>query len=338
MRFADIAGHEAAVGRLRRVVLDDRPAPAYLLSGPGGIGKRAVADAFATELLCATPAADGACGTCPQCVRAAAGTHPDVTLVARDADRRDIRTEQVRELTRRLTLRPLMGRRAIALIDGAEALNEHGQNALLKTLEEPPGAAVLVLCATRASVLLPTVRSRCQHIRLGPLADGELARFLAARGVPGGEVAALVGRAAGVPGRALALRDDPQAGRATLLEGLGRLSGMSAAEVSALAQSLGRTDVAPALETVASWYRDLLGLVAGSETPLRNPDAADALRAAAVGATVRGVVHQLEAVCATIDAIERNANRVLALESMLLALRQLARDPERAATWTSPPR
>jgi DNA polymerase-3 subunit delta' len=180
------------------------------------------------------------------------------------------------------------------------------------------------------------VRSRCQHLRFDPLADADLARFLEREGVPSGQVALLVARSAGSPGRALALRD--QAGaerRARLLERIGRLPELSAAEVSSLAQTVARGDVEPALEAVAAWYRDLLGLVAGAEAPLRNPDVGDALRAAAARGTVRGVLHQLEVVCATIEAIERNANRALALETMLLALRRIERDPEQVPAWTS---
>jgi DNA polymerase-3 subunit delta' len=336
MRLTEIVGHEATTARLRRAVAEARPAAAYLFAGPPGIGKRAVADAFTMELLCASPDAAGACATCAQCVRVAAGTHPDVLVVVREPDRRDIRTEQVRELTRWLALRPLMAARKVAILDGAETLNEHGQNALLKTLEEPPGSSILLLVVVRASLLLPTVRSRCRQVRLDPLPAADLARFLVRRGVASDRVPIVVARSGGSPGRALALCDDDRAEeRARLLERLAGLPGSSAAELSSLAQTLGRGDVGLALDTVASWYRDLLGLVAGSGEPLRNPEAADALHAAAARGTVRGVLHQLESVCATIEAIERNANRALALETMLLALRRIERDPERAPAWTS---
>src|SRR4030095_11980220 len=95
-----------------------------------------------------------ACGGCAQCTRVEAGTHPDVRRVAREEERRDIRTEQPGDVTRWLTLRPLMASRKVAVIDDAECLNEHGQNALLKTLEEPPGASVQLLLASQAALLL----------------------------------------------------------------------------------------------------------------------------------------------------------------------------------------
>lgn len=336
MTLTDVVGHAAAIARLGRAAREDRPAPAYLFSGPAGVGKRTLADAFTSELLCATPGPDGACGVCAQCVRVAVGTHPDVRVVVREDDRRDIRTEQIRDLTRWLVLRPLMAQRKVAVVDGADALNEHGQNALLKTLEEPPGASVLLLVVGRSSLLLPTVRSRCQQVRLDPLTPDELAQFLERHGVARAESATLVARAAGSPGRALALREDTQGEQRTMvLERLARLRDLSAADVSSLAQTLARGDVEPALDTIASWYRDLLGRVTGGEETPRNPEMAAAAEASAAHSTVHGVLRQLEAVCATIEAIEGNANKALALETLLLDLRRIERDPERAPRWTT---
>ena len=335
MTFADVIGHEGAIRRLRRAASHERVAAAYCISGPVGIGKRALTDAFAMELLCAD-STGAACGACAQCIRVTAGTHPDLRLLVRDEDRRDMRTEQVRELTRWLTLRPLMAARKVAIIDGADTLNEHGQNALLKTLEEPPGASVLLLVATRVSLLLPTVRSRCQHVRLEPLPDAAMARILDRHGVPKDEAALLTARASGSPGRALALRADahPEQ-RARLLDGLGRLPEASAAQISTLAQTLARGEIEPALDVIVSWYRDLLGVLAGGATPVRNADVAPQLRAAAARSTLDVVLRQLEAVCDTLELIDQNANRVLALETLLLALRRLERDPQRSPEWTS---
>ena len=335
MRFADVIGHEAAVRRLRHVSSRERVAAAYCMSGPTSVGKRTLADAFAMELLCAG-STDGACGTCAQCIRVTAGTHPDVRVLVRDEDRRDMRTEQVRELTRWLTLRPLMAARKVAIIDGADTLNEHGQNALLKTLEEPPGASVLVLVATRVSLLMPTVRSRCQHVRLDPLSDAAMARVLERHGVSKDETALLIARSGGSPGRTLALRADAHPEQRTrLLDRLGRLPELSAAEVSALAQTLARGEIEPALDVIVSWYRDLLGLVAEGPPPVRNADVAPQLRATAARSTLDVVLRQLEAVCDTLELIDQNANRVLALETLLLALRRLERNTQRNSEWTS---
>ncbi|HLK12975.1 MAG TPA: DNA polymerase III subunit delta' [Candidatus Binatia bacterium] len=322
MTFADVVGHERAAAALQRDLHEGRIAGAYLFVGPRGIGKRALAEAFAASLLCGRPA----CGACAHCLRAAAGTHPDLHVVAREDDRRDILTEQVRELMRWLALRPLMAERKVALVDGAEHLNAHGQNALLKTLEEPPGVSVLLLVASAPSLLLPTVRSRCRRVRLDPLGEAALAQLLLARGVAAADAPALTAQAGGSLGRALELAGEEQAAaRARVLESLPALAEQPAAALSALAQSLGQGPLDVALAAAVSWYRDVLTTALGAARPLGNPDVADRVRAAAAGRSPAVTLRQLALVCDTIAAIEQNANRPLALETLLLDLREAER-------------
>jgi DNA polymerase III subunit delta' len=325
-QFAAVVGHERVVQNLRGAVAADRVAHAYLVSGPFGTGKRTIAGALAAAVLCEAPVRGDACGRCDACARVAAGTHPDLFVVRREEDRRDVKTEQAREVTRWLTLRPLVARRKVAIVEDAECLNEHGQNALLKTLEEPPGAAVLVLVATEASLLLPTVRSRCQRLRLDPLPAALVERVLELRGVPAAARAAAVARAAGSPGRALGLVDDPRAEpRRRMLAQLADLPAATAADLSATAQALAREDVDVALDTTLDWYRDLLGLAGGARGAFRNVDVAAALESAAGRLSLERILSALDVACDTIRAVERNANRTLALETMLLALRRIER-------------
>jgi len=332
MKLSDVLGHDRAVRQLRAAAIAGQAAHAYLFSGPVGVGKATLARAFTASLLCDEPRNGDACGACAQCTRLAAGTHPDVRLVEREEERRDVRTEQAREVTRWLMLRPLMASRKVAVVDDAECLNEHGQNALLKTLEEPPGAAVLILCATDASLLLPTVRSRCQRVALERVPAEVVDRLLVDRGVAADVRTAVVPRADGSPGRAVALADDPHApARRRMLDQLACLGSATAADLSGVAQALGRDDVDAALDVAVSWYRDVLALVLeGPEVAVRNADALGPLLAAAARVQVPQVLGALETVCDTIRAIEGNANRVLALETMLLALRRVERVPATA--------
>jgi DNA polymerase-3 subunit delta' len=253
-------------------------------------------------------------------------------VVVRDAERRDIRTEQVRELSRWLALQPLMGARKIAILDGAEHLNEHGQNALLKTLEEPPGRSVLLLIASASAGLLPTVRSRCQILRLQPLDREAVRRVLAAAGLPPERAERLAPLAEGCPGRALALEGEEVAkAREVILGAVPRLDRFGAVELSALAQELARGPVEAALRALLAWYRDALETaLLGDQARVRNADALAALRAAAVRLPAQARLRQLEAVCDTIEALGRNANRMLALETMLLTLREIERGSAKA--------
>jgi len=323
--FRDLVGHAHVTRRLAAAARQGA-AHAYLLHGPEGVGKRAVADAFATLLVCEA-GGDDACGTCRHCTLMRAGTHPDACIVMREEERRDIRIEQARTLVRWLTLRPMLAARKVAIIDGAHLLNDHGQNALLKTLEEPPGASVILLLATRPSQLLPTVRSRCQAIQLEPLGRDEVEAALGTRGVAGDVAALAAAQAGGSLGRAIALAgEEHTALRQRVLNVVATLRDRGAHEISALAQEIGRGAFEPALDVVLAWYRDLLAHACGAdELGARNPDLRRALAIAAARTDPETVLRQLELLCDTVDALDRNANRVLAIETMLLALRRLDR-------------
>ena len=166
----------------------------FLFVGPSGIGKRTFALTLAKALLCEThpEQALDPCGVCSACRQVEAGSHPDLHLLAKQPDRKAIeladligdREHRMREgLCRDIALKPIRGRRKIAVIDDADFLNTEGANALLKTLEEPPPRAVIVLVGTGAQRQLPTIRSRCQIVRFAPLEDDVVARLLLARGV-----------------------------------------------------------------------------------------------------------------------------------------------------------
>ena len=136
-------------------------AHAYLLYGPVGIGKRALAEHWAAQLLCQRPAAAGACGECKACQLLAAGTHPDYFVLEPEEAEKPIRVDQVRDLVGFVVQTAQLGGRKVVLLEPAEAMNVNAANALLKSLEEPSGDTVLLLISHQPSRLLPTIKSRC---------------------------------------------------------------------------------------------------------------------------------------------------------------------------------
>ncbi|MCY4438880.1 MAG: DNA polymerase III subunit delta', partial [Deltaproteobacteria bacterium] len=160
LRFQDIIGHQGQIELLRRAVDRDRLHHAYIFVGPEGTGKRTVATALAAAIQC--QAGDGdACGECPSCLCIRDGNHADLHWLEQRKGKRDITIEQVRELQKQLVLRRFTGRKKIAIIDPLTLVNLHAQNALLKTLEEPPEDSLLILIAESTGDVLPTVLSRC---------------------------------------------------------------------------------------------------------------------------------------------------------------------------------
>jgi DNA polymerase-3 subunit delta' len=158
-------------------------AHAYLLHGPAGIGKRALADRLVALLLCQQPRNQAACGQCKACHLLAAGSHPDHFLLEPEEADKAIKVDQVRELVSFVVQTPQMGGRKVILLEPAEAMNLNAANALLKSLEEPAGNTVLLLVSHQPSRLLPTVRSRCVQ-QACPLPDEQSSLLWLAQRLP----------------------------------------------------------------------------------------------------------------------------------------------------------
>ncbi|HEV3484707.1 MAG TPA: DNA polymerase III subunit delta', partial [Vicinamibacterales bacterium] len=179
MPFRDIVGHRHLLDLLSAAAVRGSLPPSLIFAGPEGVGKRMAALALAQVFNCSAvdPQTNDSCGRCAACTRIARGVHADV-LTIEPGDTGAIKVEQIREVLQRSAYRPFEGRRRAVIIDDADAALVEAQNAMLKTLEEPPAASTFVLVTSRPDVLLPTVRSRCQRLRFGRLAPAEVAGVL----------------------------------------------------------------------------------------------------------------------------------------------------------------
>jgi DNA polymerase-3 subunit delta' len=196
---------------------------AVLLVGSAGVGKTTLALDLAAGLLC-TAEDPGArpCGACRACRLVASGAHPDVHRIGPEGAGRQVviggpggRARGIRDLVAELALMPVEGGARLAIVEAAHRMNEDAQAALLKTLEEPPAGVTLILCADAEEPLLPTIRSRCARLRLGPVGPRDVEAILGERGVADAPLAARLTRiAAGRPGIALAWALRPDALRA----------------------------------------------------------------------------------------------------------------------------
>jgi len=209
-----VRGHDAAAAHLAEL-FNGTPPHALLIVGPRGAGAGTLArDAVAT-LLCATPVDGGPCGTCRPCRLVASGNHADLVRIEPSGASDQIGIEPIRELVAGLALLPIEGGRRVALIERADRMNEAAQNALLKTLEEPPTYTHLVLSAAEDATLLPTIRSRCATVRIGLPEAAAAAELIAERlSVDAATATRLLRMAGGRPGTLISAGATGEAARA----------------------------------------------------------------------------------------------------------------------------
>ena len=177
MSLKEIRGQEKAVEILKSGIRESRIVHAYLFLGPKGIGKTRAALEFAKLLNCREPL-DDACGSCSSCAKIGKLTHPDIFFISRDKGQTQIPIDKIRQLQRRLSLKPFEAQYKVAIIAEAEDMSEEASNCLLKILEEPPDDCVFILTASNRRMLIETIISRCQAIRFKPLTRDEVNNIL----------------------------------------------------------------------------------------------------------------------------------------------------------------
>ncbi len=179
MALHDVLGQEHALRLLHNALAHSRLAHAYLFAGPPGIGKHLTARQFAKAVCCPVEATE-ACDTCTACKKIDADNHPDVLDIAPDGA--SIRIEQIRTIQQRLSYRPYEQDRIVIILDGCELLTPPATNALLKTLEEPPGHTLLLLLTNHKTALPLTITSRCQLVPFRPLTPAHLRTIIERQG------------------------------------------------------------------------------------------------------------------------------------------------------------
>ncbi len=325
MPFRDLVGHRALLQVIARAVGRQTLPPSLLFAGPDGVGKRLVAVALAQVQNCLAPVetnagSPDACGACEACLKIGRGSFADVLEIG-PGDAGSLTVDQVRRVVRQAAYRPFEGRRRVVVVREADRLVTAAQNALLKTLEEPPDASQFILVTSRPGVLLPTVRSRMQQLTFGQLTANEIETVLVRQGVDQRAARAGAATADGSAGRALAiasgelveardvavafLRDVASAHDARQRLGAAKeLVGKSRPGKGAPRQALTRR-----LQALMSLVRDVELLSAGSDSAaLANGDIADRLEPMArTYGGARGVAG-FAAVGRALDAVDRNVS------------------------------
>jgi len=358
MRLADVRGHERVKAILARALARDRVPPALLLAGPDGVGKKALALAFAQAVLCERAPVPEPCGECRSCrkiesalepvrleaLRERADQHPDedvwrnfrlhpdlvlaegwwLTKTGRPRDEPEIRVDQVRDLISEVAGSPYEARRRVFVIDDAHTMNDSAQNALLKSLEEPPARSHLVLVTSSPLALRQTIRSRCQLLRFGPLPRATVAAVLEEReGLEPAEARLRAALANGSLGAALGFEaESQQRSREMMTALLERAPGLDAVQRMKTAEEMEQADdPLLLLTTLRSLLRDAAALRAGAEgASLVNSDLAPRLAVVAEGPVGARAAELAERAGAARGAVRGFANRVLTFEVLVDAI------------------
>jgi DNA polymerase-3 subunit delta' len=321
MGFSEIIGHEKQSENLRLSLLNGRLHHAYLFIGPDGIGKRTLGLAMAQAIHCSELENDF-CGGCGACRAIQAGNHADVRIVEPISNKKDISIQQVRELEKTLSLRSFSGRQKVAIIDPATLMNWAAQNALLKTLEEPPQGCVLILIAANIGGLLPTVRSRAFALSFGPLPRQLIVDFLIRKGKTREQAEFLAALAMGSLGTVSKIDKEKMIEKR--LEWMKTLVSLRAGDYRAAlnaAEALAgnREETLKFLEWAGLWYRDLLSFrIAHTPNQVVNIDMLAQIEEQSVAMEEDDLFSLLSKTDEASQLIQRNLNRRMVLEDLLL--------------------
>ncbi len=321
-----LEGHEWAVESLSRDVRLAKLRNAYLLSGPASIGKRLLALTFAKAILC--QAENAPCQNCRVCRLIEEGVHPDVTIIEPIITGNVIKTakiniDMVRGLIYQFSLRPVESERRIAIITDFETANDSAANALLKTLEEPPGGGVFILTAADEDLLLPTIISRCERLNLRPMPVRQVQQALENNFACAPQTAELLAHLSGGRlGWAIQALQDSEimARRDQQLDDLLQLLKSNRVQRFAYAEGLYR-DRELLQETLDRWlgfWRDITLIASGTQQSLLNIDRLEVLQTLAESVGMEKSRDAISAIQTAREQLQRNANARLVVEVLLL--------------------
>ena len=324
--FKDIIGHRQTIEHLQQSILKEKVNHAYLLEGADGSGKRMIAEAFARALQCEKGGTDG-CGTCHSCRQADSQNHPDIMLVTHEKPA-TISVADVRgQIVSDVSIRPYNGKYKIYIMPEAEKMNAQAQNALLKTLEEPPEYAVIILLTVNAASLLDTIRSRCVHLTLHPVDQKLVQEYLMDRlHLPDYQARLCTTFAQGSVGKAIELATSEYFSqiRSSALTLVKKVGEMDISELTGFIKEITawKLSVNDFLDILALWYRDVLYYKATQDADsLIFTDELSQIRQIASRASYESLEKVTQAMQTAKDRLRANVSFELTMELLFLTMK-----------------
>ncbi len=325
--FKDIVGQEQIKEHLIKAIEQEKVSHAYILCGEKYAGKEFIARVFAQALLCEGEG-ERPCGKCPSCIQALTDNNPDIIYVTHEKPNL-IGIDDIRnQVNGDINIKPFRGRKKIYIINEAEKMNQQAQNALLKTFEEPPEYAVILLLVTNAEELLPTILSRAVMLNLKPVRDELVKKFLMEEiKVPDYKADVCVAFSRGNIGKAknLASNEDFDTIKNDVLNMLKNVKTMDVSELTACVKRASelKADIKDYLDIIMVWYRDVLLFKATADpNGLIFKEELQYIKKVAEKTSYEGVEEIIEAVEAAKRRLNANVNFDLTMELLFLTIQE----------------
>ena len=325
--FKDVVGHKDIINYIRNAVSEDKVSHAYILNGERGSGKKMLANLFASTLQCEKGGPDP-CNECHSCKQAESGNHPDIIHVTHEKPN-TISVEDVRtQVNNDIMIKPYQGPYKIYIISEADLMTPQAQNALLKTIEEPPEYAVIFLLTENAQMLLPTITSRCVMLKLRNIKDTLIKKYLMETvKVPDYKADMCTAFAQGNMGRAIMLANSEHFNeiREEAVQLLKYIDEMDLNEVVKAIKRISayKLEINDYLDIIMIWYRDVLIYKATQDvTKVVFKDQLSCIKARARTSSYEGIEKILESLEKAKSRLKANVNFDLVMELLLLTIKE----------------
>jgi len=325
--FSDIIGHEQIIEHLQNAIRLKKTSHAYILDGEEGAGKRLLAAAFAKALQCEKGEAEG-CNACRSCRQAESGNQPDIIYVTHEKPG-SIGVEDIREqLCGDIQIKPYSSPYKIYIVDEAEKMTVQAQNALLKTIEEPPAYGVILLLTENSDAFLPTILSRCVTLKLRPVKDELVRQYLMEQlHVPDYQADVCAAFARGNVGKAKKLAESEHFAELKdhALHLVRHISDMEVYEITDAIRRVAdyKTDINDYLDLLVLWYRDVLLFKATRQVDtLVFSEEINYISAQASKSSYEGLERMIEALEKAKVRLKANVNFDLTMELLLLTIKE----------------
>lgn len=325
--FKDVVGHKDILKYISSAVENNRVSHAYILNGERGSGKKMLANLFAMTLLCET-GDNEPCGKCHSCKQAESGNHPDIIRVIHEKPNSisvdDIRTQ----VNNTVDIKPYQGPYKVYIIPQADMMTPQAQNAILKTIEEPPSYAVFLLLTENAETLLPTINSRCVMLKLRNIKDTLIKKYLMENlEIPDYKADMCTAFAQGNMGRAIMLANSDHFNeiREEAVQLLKHISEMELNEIVAAVKNISvyKLEITDYLDIIMIWYRDVLLYKATKEIDkVVFKDQLQSIKEQARKSSYEGIELILESLEKAKARLKANVNFDLVMELLFLTIKE----------------